>query len=199
MWASPQRTSMTSGRRCPKASRSAGAAGVQRHLAHPVAGAPSAAGEWEPLRPELVVEVLYDHVTGDRFRHRTKLLRFRPDKPPRQCSIDQIVAPPTRSLPAGGEGTLSPKGRCSHPARLARLRSYSAGLSPPTIHRSDRSHSYHLRPRAERRLRRVRPADRDGSSYRGSGRLAGRKALVTGGDFGMGRAAAIAFAREGEP
>ena len=124
---------MTSGRRCPKASRSAGAAGVQRHLAHPVAGAPSAAGEWEPLRPQLVVEVLYDHVTGDRFRHRTKLLRFRPDKPPRQCSIDQIVAPPTRSLPAGGEGTLSPKG-------AALMRDWpacdpTAGLCPPTMHR----------------------------------------------------------------
>jgi ATP-dependent DNA ligase len=50
--------------------------------------------EWEPLRPELVVEVRYDHVTGDRFRHGTKLLRFRPDKPPRQCSIDLIIAPP---------------------------------------------------------------------------------------------------------
>ncbi len=51
-------------------------------------------GEWEPLRPELVVEVRYDHVTGDRFRHGTKLIRFRPDKPPRQCSIDQIATPP---------------------------------------------------------------------------------------------------------
>jgi ATP-dependent DNA ligase len=51
-------------------------------------------GDWEPLRPELVVEVRYDHVTGDRFRHGTKLLRFRPDKAPRQCSIDQILAPP---------------------------------------------------------------------------------------------------------
>ena len=51
-------------------------------------------GEWEPLKPELVVEVRYDHVTSDRFRHGTKLLRFRPDKAPRQCGIDQIVAPP---------------------------------------------------------------------------------------------------------
>jgi ATP-dependent DNA ligase len=51
-------------------------------------------GEWEPLRPELVVEVRYDHVTGNRFRHGTKLLRFRPDKPPRQCSIDQILEAP---------------------------------------------------------------------------------------------------------
>jgi ATP-dependent DNA ligase len=51
-------------------------------------------GEWEPLRPELVVEVRYDHVTGGRFRHGTKLLRFRPDKPARQCTIDQIIPPP---------------------------------------------------------------------------------------------------------
>jgi ATP-dependent DNA ligase len=51
-------------------------------------------GEWEPLKPELVVEVRYDHVTSDRFRHGTKLMRFRPDKAPRQCGIDQIVAPP---------------------------------------------------------------------------------------------------------
>jgi ATP-dependent DNA ligase len=47
-------------------------------------------GEWEPLRPELVVEVRYDHVTGDRFRHGTKLVRWRPDKAPRQCTFDQL-------------------------------------------------------------------------------------------------------------
>ena len=40
--------------------------------------------------------------------------------------------------------------------------------------------------------------DHGETSYRGSGRLAGRKALITGGDFGMGRAAAIAYAREGQ-
>jgi ATP-dependent DNA ligase len=47
-------------------------------------------GEWEPLPHELVVEVRYDHVTGDRFRHGTKLLRWRPDKAPRQCTFAQI-------------------------------------------------------------------------------------------------------------
>ena len=46
--------------------------------------------EWQPLHPEIVVEVLYDQVTGDRFRHGTKLLRRRPDKAPRQCRMDQL-------------------------------------------------------------------------------------------------------------
>jgi len=51
---------------------------------------------WEPLRPKLVAEVRYDHVTGDRFRHGTKFLRWRPDKAPRQCRMDQLrhEAPP---------------------------------------------------------------------------------------------------------
>ncbi|HEY8003466.1 MAG TPA: ATP-dependent DNA ligase [Phenylobacterium sp.] len=48
--------------------------------------------EWTPLKPELVVEVRYDHVTGDRFRHGAKLLRFRPDKAPRQCMLAQLRA-----------------------------------------------------------------------------------------------------------
>lgn len=47
-------------------------------------------GDWEPLRPELVVEVRYDHVTGNRFRHGTKFLRWRPDKAPEQCRTDQL-------------------------------------------------------------------------------------------------------------
>jgi ATP-dependent DNA ligase len=48
--------------------------------------------EWTPLKPELVAEVRYDHVTGDRFRHGTKLIRFRPDKAPRQCTLAQLRA-----------------------------------------------------------------------------------------------------------
>jgi ATP-dependent DNA ligase len=46
--------------------------------------------QWEPLKPELVVEVCYDHFSGDRFRHGTTLLRWRPDKAPRQCTLDQV-------------------------------------------------------------------------------------------------------------
>jgi ATP-dependent DNA ligase len=47
--------------------------------------------EWEPLRPELVVEVGYDHVSGGRFRHGTRFLRWRPDKDPRQCTVAQLA------------------------------------------------------------------------------------------------------------
>jgi ATP-dependent DNA ligase len=43
------------------------------------------------LRPELVVEVSFDHVSGGRFRHGTRLLRFRPDKAPEQCREEQIA------------------------------------------------------------------------------------------------------------
>jgi ATP-dependent DNA ligase len=48
-------------------------------------------GEWEPVDPKIVVEVTYDHFTGDRFRHGTKILRWRQDKAPRQCTFDQVA------------------------------------------------------------------------------------------------------------
>lgn len=47
-------------------------------------------GDWEPLQPTLVCEVRYDHFSGGRFRHGTKLLRWRPDKKPEQCTFDQL-------------------------------------------------------------------------------------------------------------
>jgi ATP-dependent DNA ligase len=46
--------------------------------------------EWQPLAHKLVVEVQYDHFTGGRFRHGTKLLRWRPDKAPQQCLMVQV-------------------------------------------------------------------------------------------------------------
>jgi ATP-dependent DNA ligase len=45
---------------------------------------------WEPLRPERVCEVKYDHLQGDRFRHAATFLRWRPDKPPEDCRYDQL-------------------------------------------------------------------------------------------------------------
>jgi ATP-dependent DNA ligase len=47
--------------------------------------------EWQPLASKLVVEVQYDHFTGGRFRHGTRLLRWRPDKAVRQCTLDQVT------------------------------------------------------------------------------------------------------------
>lgn len=54
--------------------------------------------EWEPVKPKLVAEVQYDHVTGDRFRHGTRFVRWRPDKAPRQCTMAQLQQP---ARPAG--------------------------------------------------------------------------------------------------
>jgi ATP-dependent DNA ligase len=48
-------------------------------------------GQWQPLKPVLVVEVRYDQVTGRRFRHGTGLVRWRPDKAPKQCTFDQLA------------------------------------------------------------------------------------------------------------
>jgi ATP-dependent DNA ligase len=53
--------------------------------------ATEATSAWEPVRPESVIEVSYDHVSGGKFRHGTMLLRWRPDKAPRQCTLEQIL------------------------------------------------------------------------------------------------------------
>jgi ATP-dependent DNA ligase len=55
-------------------------------------------GEWEPVAPRIVVEVTYDHFTGDRFRHGTSIVRWRPDKAPRQCTMDQVTGREGKSL-----------------------------------------------------------------------------------------------------
>jgi ATP-dependent DNA ligase len=47
-------------------------------------------GEWEPVAPKIVVEVAYDHFTSGRFRHGTRFLRWRHDKDPSQCTMDQV-------------------------------------------------------------------------------------------------------------
>jgi ATP-dependent DNA ligase len=61
---------------------------------------------WEPLRPERVAEVAYDHLQGTRFRHATTFKRWRPDKPPEACRYDQLeeTAPFELSRIFGGEG-----------------------------------------------------------------------------------------------
>ncbi len=61
---------------------------------------------WEPLRIERVCEVKYDHLQGNRFRHATQFLRWRPDKPPKDCSYDQLeVTRPYEIEKVFGSGT----------------------------------------------------------------------------------------------
>nr|MBA2432960.1 ATP-dependent DNA ligase [Chthoniobacterales bacterium] len=55
-------------------------------------------GQWEPVDPKAVVEVTYDHFTGGRFRHGTKIIRWRKDKAPRQCSMEQVLGREGKSL-----------------------------------------------------------------------------------------------------
>jgi ATP-dependent DNA ligase len=70
---------------------------------------------WEPLRPERVCEVAYDHMQGTRFRHAAQFVRWRPDKPPRDCRYDQLeVTPPyelERVFGARGRSGPDPKSR----------------------------------------------------------------------------------------
>lgn len=55
-------------------------------------------GEWEPVDPVTVVEISYDHFTGGRFRHGTKIIRYRPEKAPKQCTMDQVEDRDGKSL-----------------------------------------------------------------------------------------------------
>jgi ATP-dependent DNA ligase len=55
--------------------------------------------EWQPVRPELVCEVRYDYFSQNRFRHGTKFLRWRPEKDPSACTLDQVL-PEQQALPA---------------------------------------------------------------------------------------------------
>ena len=53
---------------------------------------------WEPLRPELVVEVAYEHMQSGRFRHMAQFRRWRPDKPPSECTYEQLEIVPAQEL-----------------------------------------------------------------------------------------------------
>jgi ATP-dependent DNA ligase len=55
---------------------------------------------WQPLRPERVVEVRYDHMEGTRFRHTTQFVRWRDDRDPRSCTYEQLEVPVTYDLAA---------------------------------------------------------------------------------------------------
>jgi ATP-dependent DNA ligase len=55
---------------------------------------------WEPLRPELVIEVAYDHMQGSRFRHTAQFRRWRTDKKPADCTYNQLEVVPPQELAA---------------------------------------------------------------------------------------------------
>jgi ATP-dependent DNA ligase len=55
---------------------------------------------WEPLRPELVLEVAYEHMQGSRFRHMAQFRRWRVDKPPQDCTYAQLEVVPPQELMA---------------------------------------------------------------------------------------------------
>jgi len=54
--------------------------------------------QWQPLKPVLVGEFEWDHFTNGRFRHGTKFLRWRPDKPPKKCTDEQLALPAADAL-----------------------------------------------------------------------------------------------------
>ena len=53
---------------------------------------------WQPIRPELVAEVAYEHMQGTRFRHTAHFRRWRPDRDPRTCTYEQLEVVPPHEL-----------------------------------------------------------------------------------------------------
>lgn len=85
---------------------------------------------WVPLKPELVVEVRYDQVTGGRFRHGTRLVRWRPDKAPRQCGCEQI-GDVGRAVVLGAEHGRRTRGLRGGPGGLGSQRPGGGGDGAP--------------------------------------------------------------------
>jgi ATP-dependent DNA ligase len=86
--------------------------------------------EWQPLKPELVVEVRFDHASGCRFRHGATLLRWRPDKDPRQCTMEQLDAKVAPAKVIAEALAISSSARASSP-KPKRASSRVRGASPP--------------------------------------------------------------------
>jgi len=124
--------------------------------------------EWQPLRPVLVVEVQFDHVSGGRFRHGTTLLRWRPDKAPRQCTLEQLQQKSSRALallrtrPAtGGTARLRPAAPAKpRQARVAAARETRPGRGGSSPRRARAGTSRRGRSRAPRSSGRISAATR---------------------------------------
>lgn len=83
--------------------------------------------QWVPVTPKLVVEVQYDQVTGDRFRHATRFLRWRPDKRPEDCTFHQLRQEARPSRLMAGLGTSALTSKSAHRSTCRR-----SGRSPPS-------------------------------------------------------------------
>ncbi|SFP01065.1 ATP-dependent DNA ligase [Amycolatopsis arida] len=86
---------------------------------------------WEPLRPELVAEVRYEHVQAGRFRHGSRLARFRPDRRPESCTYAQLEEVPPAELAAFFTAARRPPSIDRAPAREE-----PAARRPPSIDRA---------------------------------------------------------------
>ena len=87
----------TSGFKAKREARAASACSSRTAPASAASGEPSRWKSdeelvWEGLRPELVCEVAFDHITGHRIRHGAKFLRWREDKDPSECTMEQLRA-----------------------------------------------------------------------------------------------------------
>jgi hypothetical protein len=74
------------------------------------------------LKPKLVIEICYDHFSGERFRHGTSILRWRPDKSPTQCTFDQLkqkAADPMKLLRSPIQPVASADASSGSPLRRA--------------------------------------------------------------------------------
>jgi ATP-dependent DNA ligase len=98
--------------------------------------------EWEPLEPQLVVEVEYDHFTNGRFRHGTKFLRWRPEKSPAQCRLSQVAEARAEANSGGGEGvqqTRPTRPRAGQAVGARKTRSIAKARTPHPRRRVRRS------------------------------------------------------------
>ena len=93
------RSSLTPGRTGPDPETATGEA-VQRMPGGQSRWSQGKDLSWEPLRPELVVEVAYEHMQGSRFRHMAQFRRWRPDKKPIDCTYAQLEVVPPQELAA---------------------------------------------------------------------------------------------------
>ena len=79
--------------------------------------------EWFPLKPKLVGEFQYDHFSGGRFRHGTKFLRWRPEKKPEQCTMEQI-----RPAKRPAERRIAVRSNMAFPGEPSRIPSHKDAL-----------------------------------------------------------------------